>query len=288
MLQVEEIFKKIRKIDIKARKLVSETFLGTYHSRFKGRGIEFSEVTDYHYGDDIKTIDWNVTARQGNPYVKKYMEERELCINIMIDISGSQNYGSGKYSKRELAAEIAGVIAFSAVRNNDKAGLVLVSDNVEYYLPPGKGYQHLFRIIREALFFEPKSPGTNLSPGLEYISSIYHRRQIVFVISDFFGYIPDKNWLTTMRRHELIPVVIEDIREGTLAPSGILEIEDLETGENFQLSLPAAHGLWRQTFEQKRSSLFEEFRKIGQNHLVIRNDEEIVSRMQEFFEARKN
>ncbi|MDD5091747.1 MAG: DUF58 domain-containing protein [Candidatus Wallbacteria bacterium] len=287
MNKVDEILKKIRKIDIRTRKLVNETFLGSYHSHFRGTGIEFSEVADYHYGDDIRTIDWNVTARVGSPYVKKFVESRELSLIVILDISASQEYGSSGLSKRELAAETAGVIAFSAIRNNDKVGLILTTDEVEFYLPPAKGFQHLYRLLREALFFEPKHKGTRQDSGLEFLSSVFNRRQISFLISDFQGYTPGKIWKNTMRRHELVPIIISDPRETDILGRGIVECEDLESGESHFFSLQTISGEWKKKRQADQKKLVREFRKIGQAFLDIEREETIVTKLQAFFEKRK-
>jgi uncharacterized protein (DUF58 family) len=238
--QTRDILKKVRQIDIRTNRLVTDTLAGRYHSVFKGRGMNFDAVREYVPGDEIRTIDWNVTARAGKPFVKKFVEERELTLLLMVDVSASGDFGSGAQSKRELAAEIASVLAFSAVKNSDKVGLLLFSDQIELFVPPRKGRKHVLRIVREVLGFEPAHRGTDLVQALDFVNHVIKRRAIVFLLSDFqTGQTPAevlrRSLRQTNRRHDLVALPIEDPREQSLPDLGIVAIEDAETGELVEL-----------------------------------------------------
>ncbi len=211
--------------------MLNTAFLGEYHSVFRGRGMEFSEVREYIPGDDIRAIDWNVTARLGYPYVKQFVEERELTVLFVVDVSASEHYGSTGPSKREIATEVAALLAFSAIRNNDKVGLVAFSDRVEKYVPPRKGTQHVLRVIRELLFLRPQGRGTDIAGALAYVNRVQKRRAVVFLISDFMSQSYETRLRVTGRRHDVIAISISDPREHTLPPAGLLALEDAETGE---------------------------------------------------------
>jgi uncharacterized protein (DUF58 family) len=237
--KTKAIMKKMRQIEVRTRRKVNDTLAGQYHSVFKGRGLDFDEVREYVAGDEMRTIDWNVTARAGRPFVKKFTEERELTILLVVDVSASGNFGSATQSKRELAAEMACVLAFSAIRNNDKVGLILYSDKIEEYLPPKKGRRHVLRVVREILFFEPKGRGTDTVKALDFANQLLHRKAIVFLISDFqTSADPDaalaelrRAMRQTSRRHDLVALHIQDAREKSLPNVGTLALEDAETGE---------------------------------------------------------
>ncbi len=233
----------MRQVEVRTRRKVNDTFAGQYQSVFKGRGLDFDEVREYTAGDEVRTIDWNVTARAGRPFVKKFTEERELTMVLVVDVSASGNFGSASQSKREMAAELACILAFSAIRNNDKVGLILYSDHIEQYLPPRKGRKHVLRVVREILFFQPTGRGTNTPQALDFANNLLHRKAIVFLISDFqFSGDPEAK-LTELRRslrltnvrHDLIALNIQDPREKTLPDVGILALEDSETGEIVEL-----------------------------------------------------
>jgi uncharacterized protein (DUF58 family) len=230
-LSTAELFKKARQIEIASRRLVDETLGGQYHSVFKGRGLIFSDVRPYYPGDDVRSIDWNITARMNAPHVKQFVEERDRTVNLMIDMSASEYFGSAGVSKRELAAELAAVVAFSAIKNNDRVGLYIVTDKVEKYVPPKKGRRHVLRVIGEILAFQPQSRGTNLAAALDFFGKVARRRSVLFLVSDFFS----DGWEGAMRiarqRHELVPVVVSDPMERTLPNVGLVMLEDLETGE---------------------------------------------------------
>jgi uncharacterized protein (DUF58 family) len=227
----KEVLRKVRQIEIRTSRLVSSVFGGEYHSVFKGRGMEFQEVREYVPGDDIRAIDWNVTARGGNLFVKKFTEERELTVVLLVDISASQFFGSTPRFKKDLAAEIAAVLAFAATRNNDRVGLVLFTDAVELYIPPRKGTGHVLRVIREVLSFSPRSRGTRLAPALEFLNRVTHRRAVAFLISDFLDTGFEQPLRVTARRHDLVSVVVGDRREREWPAAGLVDWTDAESGE---------------------------------------------------------
>ena len=240
--QAKEILKKVRQIELRTNRLVNDSLAGQYHSVFKGRGMDFDEVREYMPGDEVRTIDWNVTARAGRPFVKKFTEERELTILLMVDVSASGNFGSGPQSKRQMAAELASVLAFSALRNSDKVGLVLFSDQIEQYIPPKKGRQHVLRVIREILFFEPHSRGTDIVRALNFANQVTSRRAILFLVSDFE--LPNQDRAMAdlrravrlaSRRHDVLALHVHDLREAELPDIGQLAIEDAESGELIEL-----------------------------------------------------
>src|SRR6185295_17090285 len=241
-LSTAELFKKARKIEIAARRLVDEQLAGQYHSVFKGRGLVISDVRPYYAGDDVRAIDWNITARMNAPHVKQFVEERDRTVNLMIDMSASGHFGSRGAAKRELAAELAAVVAFSAIKNNDRVGLYIVTDKVERFVPPKKGRRHVLRVIGEILAFEPVSRGTDLAEGLDLLGKIARRRSVVFLVSDFLS----EGWEQAMRiarqRHELVPVVVGDPLERALPPVGLLVLEDLESGQVVEVDTSGAAG----------------------------------------------
>lgn len=227
----KELAKKVRYIQIMTNKAVNDVLAGEYHSVFKGQGMEFDEVREYQPGDEIRSIDWNVTARTGHPYVKRFREERELTLLFLIDLSASGRFGSVKNIKNEVATELCALLAFSAIKNNDKVGLVVFTESVELFIPPAKGTTHVLRLIRELLAFEPKQKGTNITAALDYAARILNRRSIVFLISDFFDKDYDRTLRILSRRHDLIAVSVNDPREQELPDVGLLDLEDAETGE---------------------------------------------------------
>jgi uncharacterized protein (DUF58 family) len=230
-----EVVRQIRRLQLRARRAVEDLLGGEYHSVFKGTGIAFEEVREYQPGDDIRAIDWNVTARMGHPFIKRFVEERELTVVLLVDASGSHQFGTQLQQKREVAAEMAAILAFSAIRNNDKVGLIEFTDRVERFVPPRKGTRHVLRIIRDVLFFQPTHRRTSLKEGLDYLNRVLHRRAIVFLLSDFLDRGYERSFKRTGRRHDLIAVRIVDPREEELPPVGLLELEDAETGERLVL-----------------------------------------------------
>lgn len=226
-----EILRKVRRIEITTRGLVDQVFSGEYHSVFKGRGINFAEVREYDYGDDIRTIDWNVTARTGMPHVKIFEEERELTVMLLVDVSASGDFGTRERMKGDLAVEVCSLLAFTAIKNNDKVGLIIFSDRVEKFVPPRKGRRHVLRVLREMLYHQPRGRTTDLGMALEYLSRIIRRRAVVFVVSDFVSKPFEKALGVAGRRHDVVALRVRDRRESELPPIGLVELEDAETGE---------------------------------------------------------
>jgi len=226
----KEVLKKVRRIQITTSRMVTDVFAGEYHSVFKGKGMEFDEVREYMPGDDIQSIDWNVTARTGQPHVKKFIEERELTVMLMLDASMSCRFGSVKQLKSRLAAELSSVLAFSAIQNNDKVGLIIFTDKIEKFVPPHKGLRHVLRVIREALYYKPKGTGTDIAAALEYLNRVTKRRAITFLISDFFAQDFKKRLSITNKRHDLIAVTITDPREMDMPDVGMISLADAESG----------------------------------------------------------
>jgi len=230
-----EVIRQVRRLQLRARRAVEDLLGGEYHSVFKGTGIAFEDVREYQPGDDIRSIDWNVTARMGHPFIKRFVEERELTVMLLVDCSGSQQFGSRAQPKRDVAAELAAVLAFSAIANNDRVGLVAFTDRVERFVPPRKGTRHVLRLIRDVLFFQPAQPGTCVREGLDFLNRVLRRRAIVFLLSDFRDHDFARAFKRTGRRHDLIAVNITDPREEELPRVGLLELEDAESGNHFVL-----------------------------------------------------
>ncbi len=227
----KELLKKVKRIQIYTSRLVNDNLAGEYHSSFKGRGIEFDEVREYQPGDEIRTIDWNVTARMGRPFIKKFVEERELTVMLLVDASSSGQFGSKEKLKSEYAAELCAILAFSAIKNNDKVGLIIFTNEVEKYIPPKKGKKHVLRVISEILSYKPKNKGTNIEAALEFLSSVNKRKSVTFLVSDFIAHGYERALQIANKRHDIIAVVINDPREKLLPDIGIIELEDAETGE---------------------------------------------------------
>jgi len=227
----KELLKQVRQIEIRTKGLVNQVFSGEYHSVFKGRGMEFSEVREYQFGDDIRNLDWNVTARFGHPYIKVFEEERELTVMLLVDMSGSQVFGSGEKTKQQIAAELSAILAFSALKNNDKVGLILFTDQIEKYVSPRKGRSHVLRIIRELLSFEPRGNKTDIKSALEYFNHAVKKRCIVFLISDFLDDNYERILKVVGRKHDLVGIVLNDPRESVLPKVGLIKFRDAETGE---------------------------------------------------------
>ena len=307
-----EILKKIRQIEIRTNRLVSETLAGQYHSVFKGQGMNFEEVREYQPGDDVRAIDWNVTARMNHPFVKKFVEERELTLMLMVDVSGSGRFGSREQSKRELAAEIASVLAFSAIRNNDKVGLWLFSDEVEKFTPPRKGRRHVLRVIREVLFFEPQRQGTDLNGALEFLLRVTPHRAIAVILSDFIGspaapgrrhrrLQPQLMLLESLaqasasmlrqanRRHDVVAVQITDPYELELPVLGRLMFQDAETGEIVEVNTNDARkrAAFAQRQERAQADLAKLFRSAGIDAIHLRTDQPYGAELGRFFETRE-
>ena len=283
-----ELIKKLRKIEITTRKAVDETLAGQYHSVFKGRGMTFEEVRLYQPGDDIRTIDWNVTARLNETYVKVFAEERELTVMLLVDTSASQDFGTRQKTKAELAAEIAGMLAFSAISNNDRVGLVLFSDRVERFVPPKKGRKHVMRIITDILTFEPSGRGTDLNLALETLLRVQKRRCVSFLVSDFIADDFEEAMRICARRHDLIPVVLGDPFEASLPAEGIVVVENPETGERRRVdfSSTAVRRHFVMFVADRQRARERLFKKLSMDFVSLQSDREFVKPLVSFFRAR--
>lgn len=284
----KEIIKKIRRLDIRTKRLVNDIFSGEYHSVFKGRGMEFSEVREYVVGDDIRNIDWNVTARTGHPHIKVFEEERELTVMLMVDVSSSGEFGTATSMKRDIALEICALLAFSAIDNNDLVGLVMFTDKIEKSIMPKKGRKHVLRILRELLYFEPQDTQTDLALPLDYLNRITKRRAIVFMISDFMGTEYEKAMTVTAKKHDLVPIVITDPREEDMPNIGLIEFEDAETGKTILVDtsdydLRKTFGLNVSTTQLSREKTFK---SIGLDHIDVRLDKPYIDSLTTFFRKR--
>jgi len=284
----KEILKKVREIEIYTNRLVNDVLAGEYHSVFKGRGMEFSEVREYQQGDDIRTIDWNVTARMGHPFVKQHVEERELTVILLIDASASGNFGTVNQMKGELAVELCAVLAFSAIRNNDKIGLMIFTDEVERYIPPKKGRNHVLRVIRELLYFQPRRKGTHIQTALEYLNQMMKRKAVVFLVSDFLDNDYEKSLRVTSRKHDVIPITITDPRELDIPPVGLLEVEDAETGEMLLLDTfdPQVRRAYQQLALQRQADRTRIFRSMKMDAIDVRTDQSYMHTLLTFFRRR--
>ncbi|MDQ3263321.1 MAG: DUF58 domain-containing protein [Myxococcota bacterium] len=284
----KELIRRIRKLEITTRKVVAATLAGQYHSVFKGRGMAFSEVRQYQPGDEIRVIDWNVTARMREPYVKVFTEERELTVMLIVDVSGSEDFGSRKQPKSEIAAEVAAQIAFSAIANNDRVGLILFSDRIEKVIPPKKGRKHVLRLIADILTFKPQGRGTDISAALNYLSTVAKRKAVTFLISDFLAPDCEPALRIVSRRHDLVPVVITDPLEVELPRLGLVELEDLETGGRLLVdtSDPLVRGLFARKMRERSDALLRTFKKIQLDSVRLRAGEEHGLALARFFKAR--
>ncbi len=287
-LSREEMLARVRRLQIRARRLVRRLFLGEYHSVFRGRGIEFSEVREYTPGDEVRTIDWNVTARMGTPYVKKFVEERELVLYLLVDVSASSGFSSTPATKRELAAELAALLAFAAEANNDKAGLIAFSNEVELYLPPKKGLQHVLRLARELIYLRPRGRGTDLGAALDYLMRVAKRPGVVFLISDFHarGYEPALR--LAAQKHDVSAISLSDPRELELPRVGLINLKDPETGD--ELLIDTDDGEERRRFSAAAAAAAAERRRLlaslGVDEVAIRTDRSYIEPLMAFFRSR--
>ena len=261
-----EVLRQVRRLQLRARRAVEDLLGGEYRSVFKGTGIAFEEVREYQPGDDIRTIDWNVTARMGHPFIKRFVEERELTVLLMLDCSGSSQFGTFLQQKREVAAELAAVLAFSAISNNDRVGLIAFTDRVERFVPPRKGTRHVLRLIRDVLFFQPQRRGTCIRAALDYANRILHRRAVIFLMSDFLDSGYERSVKLTGRRHDLIAVPLSDPREQELPAVGLLQLEDAETGRPFLLDTSSREV--RTEFARRARARREQFRRLAKSARV--------------------
>ncbi len=284
-----EILKKIRALEIKTRGLVQTVFAGDYHSVFKGRGMNFDEVREYQPGDEIRAIDWNVTARLGTAFVKKFTEERELTVILVVDVSASGSFGSSSQSKRELAAEVACLLAFSAIRNNDKVGLLLFTDQVELYIPAKKGRSHTLRLIREILFFQPQSRGTDAALALQYLNKVVTRRAVVFFVSDFQTRDFTRELAVTGRRHDFIAIHVQDEREKILPDVGIITLEDAESGEQIEINTGnrSTRANFTELAEAQTADLQRTLRRNNIDTISLQTNRDYLPELRSFFKQRE-
>jgi uncharacterized protein (DUF58 family) len=285
----KELLKQVRQIEIRTRGLVDQVLSGEYHSVFKGRGMEFSEVREYQFGDDIRNIDWNVTARFGHPFVKIFEEERELTIILMVDLSGSLIFGSIDKTKQQIAAEISAVLAFSAMKNNDKVGLILFTDKIEKFVPPRKGRKHVLRIIREVLSFEPEGKSTNLKIALEYLNNAIKKRSIVFLLSDFMDSGYEKILKVVGKRHDLIGVVLNDKRENEIPEMGLVKFTDAESGKEKWIDTgdKKTRFLFKKLMATNRESRRSLFLSSRLDSIEIQTGQDFIKPLVKFFRVRE-
>ncbi len=287
-----DLIKQIRHIEIRTRRLVNDSFAGEYHAVFKGRGMEFDEVRSYTPGDDVRSIDWNVTARMGSPYIKRYVEERELTVMLLVDVSASGDFGSRGRFKRELAAELASVLVFCAASNNDKCGLMIFTDQVELYIPPRKGRRHMLRLVRDMLAYTPKRRGTDIRLALESVTRILKRRSIVFLISDFLA--PAESYRRALflanRRHDVITVDLNDPLEKAIPPAGLLFLEDAENGQSTWIdsSSRAFQDAFTAHVSANEQAKIQAFRSAGSDSIHIWTGEDYIQPLTAFFRQRAN
>lgn len=288
-METAELIKKVRKIEIKTRGLSHNIFAGQYHSAFKGRGMSFSEVREYQYGDDVRDIDWNVTARFNRPFVKVFEEERELTVMLLVDVSQSLDFGTIRQTKRDMLTEIAATLAFSAIQNNDKIGVIFFSDKIEKFIPPQKGRKHILYIIRELLNFEPESNGTNIKVPLEYLTNALKKRCTAFVLSDFIAAADYKNALTIAnRKHDVVAIQVYDRRLVELPRIGLMRVRDAETGDEMYIdtSSDKVQNAQRQWWRKQSDTIGEIFKKSRVDSVSVRTDEDYVKALMALFAQR--
>jgi uncharacterized protein (DUF58 family) len=293
-VEASDLLKKVRKIEIKSRRLSKNIFAGEYHSAFKGKGMAFAEVREYQFGDDIRSIDWNVTARFNHPYIKVFEEERELTVMLLIDVSGSRNFGTQKQLKLSLIAEVAAVLAFSAIQNNDKIGMIMFSDQIEKFISPQKGRSHTLRIIRELLEFEPKSQKTDISEALRYFTNAIKKKCTAFIISDFFDQTNDQRFRfedalkIANRKHDVVALQIADKRESILPAVGLIKLKDAESNQEIWVDssdreIRLKYSTW---WKQRQDGLKNLLSKCGVDHAFLNTGEDYVRPLMNLFEKR--
>lgn len=284
-----EILKNVRRIEIRTKKLVNDLFSGEYKSTFRGQGMEFEEVRQYEAGDDIRLIDWNVTARTGYPYIKKFKEERELSVVLLFDASSSGQFGTRERFKNDTATELCALLAFSAIKNNDKVGLIIFTDKIEMFIPPKKGRGHVLRLIREVLYFKPTGKGTDIAGAMEYLNRVVRRKSVVFLISDFLCEDFHKPLQMASRKHDLIAIRVSDPREATFEDVGLIELEDAETGEIYAIDTGSRQ--FRTEFAARAAedtaALKKGFRLINLDFIDVRTDESYIVPLINFFKMRE-
>ena len=286
----KEILKKVRRIQITTSRMVNDVFAGQYLSVFKGRGMEFDEVREYQPGDEVRDIDWNVTARMGRPFVKKFMEERELTVMLLVDMSASSRFGTRRRFKNELAAELCSVLAFSAIRNKDKVGLIIFTDRIEKFIPPGKGSRHVLRVIREVLYFQPRGKKTDITAALNYLNQVTRRKTVTFLVSDFETAGFERALKVANKRHDLIAVTITDPRERELPDVGLIRLRDAETGEEMLVDTSRAdlRKLFRERNRRDEEELLKLFRANNIDHIPLATDRPYEKDLIRFFRRRES
>jgi len=289
-MNTTELLKKVRKIEIKTKGLSNHIFAGEYHTAFKGKGMAFSEVREYQLGDDIRAIDWNVTARYNNPFVKIFDEEREMTVMLLVDISKSGKFGTQKKTKKEIATELSAVLAFSAIQNNDKVGVIFFTDIIEKFIPPKKGKSHILRIIRELLAFKPENSGTNISAALEYFSSVIKKRSVCFILSDFLDDDFTKPLQIANKKHDIVAVRIHDKREENLPNVGIIKMLDAEIGKSnwVDTSSKRIRMDFGDKYKKRAEKLKQDFLLCGVDHININTAESYIKPLINFFKQREN
>ena len=288
-METSELLKKVRRIEIKTRGLSRNIFAGQYHSAFKGRGMAFSEVREYQYGDDIRDIDWNVTARYVRPYVKVFEEERELTVMLLIDVSGSRDFGSVNVMKKEVITEIAATLAFSAIQNNDKIGVVFFSDKIEKFIPPQKGMKHILYVIRELIDFQPDKKQTNIAQALKYLTNAIKKRCTAFLISDFIDKDGFKDALTIAnRKHDVVAIQVYDRRETELPAVGLMKIKDAETGQErwIDSSSTRVRAAYKEWWDRRQAAMSDSFKKCRVDSVSIRTEDDYVKALIALFDKR--
>lgn len=287
-MDTRELLKRVRKIEIKTKGLSKQLFSGEYHSAFKGRGMSFSEVREYQYGDDVRSIDWNVTARTGDPHIKIFEEERELTLMLLVDVSPSAFFGTIDQFKNEVITEICAVLAFSATQNNDKVGLILFSDDVELYIPPKKGRSHILRIIRELVYHKPKGKGTNIGIPLRYLNNVIKKRSIAFVMSDFLAKDYEEALRVASKRHDVIGFQLYDRHEKVLPDAGLLSVRDRETGETLMLdtSYPPLREHYHWQFNERLAHFKQTFARSNADTISLQSDASYITALHQFFKRR--
>jgi len=288
-MNASELIRKVRRIQIHTSRVTSEALAGTYHSAFRGRGVEFEEVRPYVVGDDVRTIDWNVSARAGAPHVKQFREERELCVMLAVDLSGSLDFGTHSQFKREMVAEMAATVAFSAIRNGDKVGLLAFTDRVERFVPPRKGTRHVLRIVRELLALRPQGTGTRIGEAVDEVTRIVRKRSVLFVMSDFMGQDWERSLSVARGRHDVIPVVVSDRAEQALPPVGLLELEDPESGEMFLVDTSdrGVRARFAAAAAEERAQRQQAFRRLRLDSVEVETGGDFVKPLAEVFRRRE-
>lgn len=287
-METHELLKKVRKIEIKTRGLSQNIFAGQYHTAFKGRGMTFAEVREYQYGDDVRSIDWNVTARFGHPFIKVFEEERELTVMLLVDVSGSRDFGTGLMLKKDIITEVAATLAFSTIQNNDKVGVIFFSDKIEKFIPPKKGKKHVLHIIRELLVFEPSSRQTDIGGALKYFTNAIKKRSTAFVISDFMDHGFDRTLQIANRKHDIAALQVYDIREAEIPNVGLIKLKDAETGERIWIDTAdkRLRTSYKHKWNERQLELQKTFKQSGVDSVTMSTNEDYVRALMKLFRLR--